>query len=60
MGVDVCSCVENKIIEGDVRGLSIVKIIYMDTDITKNHDRKSAEKTGRKSSAKIFKKWGLI
>lgn len=51
---------ESKIIGGGVRGLNIGRIVYLDTDITKNHDRKSAEKSSRKSSAKIFKESGLI
>ena len=55
MGVVGCSCVENKMAGGgEVKGLSIGRIVYLDIDTTENDDRKSAEKAGRKSSAKII------
>lgn len=51
MGVVGCSCVENKMAGGgEVTGLSIGRIVYLDIDTTENDDRKSAEKAGRKSS----------
>lgn len=53
MGVDNCSCVENKMAGGEVRGLSIRRIVYLDIDIPKNHNRKTAEKASRNSSAKL-------
>lgn len=55
VGVDGCSCMENKINGGEIRELNIGRTVYLDIDITKNHDRKSAGKSSRKSSAKIFK-----
>ena len=33
MGVDGSSCVENKITKGDVMGLSIGRVVYLDIDI---------------------------
>lgn len=42
---------EKQIIRGEVRGLNIQKIVYLDIAITKNPHRESFKKTGRKSSA---------
>lgn len=53
MGVGGCSCVENKMAGGEVRGLSSGRIVYLDIDIPKGHTRKSAEKAGTKFSAKL-------
>lgn len=44
---------------GEVKGLSIGRIVYLNIDITENHDRKRAEKAGRKSSAKIRSDLGV-
>lgn len=54
-GVYVCICVDSRIIGGEVRGLTIPSTVYLDIELTKNHYRKSVEKTGSKSSTKIFK-----